>query len=349
MKRYKAFFTWELALIIMLVLEMIGFGAVNPAFLNLENLLYSTSDFSHIILAALPLTLVMITGGIDISAASTMGLASISLGLFWKVGGLDVFIALPLALLVGILAGVINGLIVANTDINPLVITLGTLFLYSGIATGLGGSLVESSYEGISGLPRTFTNLSHGQVGWIPYSFIFILLFSFLLYVLLQKTRFGRSLYLIGVNIEAARFSGLPVKLILIIAYALCGLGAALAGVMLTSYFTSARADLGSEALLTIITVVVLGGTSNYGGTGTILGTFLASLVVGFLRQGLLALGVTSDVSQVVIGSLLVIVVSAKALVMIIHQYRLNKQALKLKEMIKGGDTGKNASVSSVL
>ena len=323
---------WEFALVIMLVVEVLAIGAVNPAFLNLENLLYSTSDFAHVTLAALPLTLVMITAGIDISLASTMGLTSIVTGLLWKVGGLDIFTATLIGLFVGALAGSINGIIIAFTDIQPLVITLGTLFLYAGIATGLSRSMVASSYEGISKLPKNFTNLTHGQIGWVPYPLIFVILFALVLYVILHHTRFGRSLYLVGVNPEAARFSGIPVKKIIIGAYTLSGLGGALSGIMLTSYFTSARADLGSESLLSIITVVVLGGTSNFGGTGTILGTFLASLFVGILRQGLLALGVTTDVSQVVIGVLLISVVAAKLGTAAYNNYRLNRRALRLRE-----------------
>lgn len=332
MKSLRFVRSWESALVALLIFEIMAIGIANPAFLNLENMLYSTSDFAHVILAALPLTLVMITGGIDISMASVMGLTSIVLGLLWKVVGMDIFTAMAIALAVGTLAGAINGFLVANTDIQPLVITLGTLFLYAGIATGVSASLVASSYEGISGLPESFTDLTHNSVGLVPYPLIFVILFSIFLYIVLHHTRFGRSLYLIGVNPRAARFSGIPVKRVLIGAYALCGLGAALGGVMLTSYFTSARADLGSEALLLIITVVVLGGTSNFGGSGTIVGTLLASLVVGVLRQGLLALGVTTDVSQVVIGALLIGIVAVKLGVAAANQYRLNRRALRLRE-----------------
>ena len=153
MKSLKFARSWESALVALLVFEILAIGIANPAFLNIENLLYSTSDFAHVILAALPLTLVMITGGIDISMASVMGLTSIVLGLLWKVVGMDIFTAMAIALAVGTLAGAINGFLVANTDIQPLVITLGTLFLYAGIATGASASLVASSYEGISGLP----------------------------------------------------------------------------------------------------------------------------------------------------------------------------------------------------
>lgn len=346
MKLKKVLLSWEMALAVILVSEILIIGIFNPAFLNIENLLYSTNDFAHIIFAALPLTLVMITSGIDISLASTMGLSSIVLGLLWKVAGLDIFAAASLALLVGLLVGSLNGLIAANTDINPLVITLGTLFLYSGIAYGLSRSMVASSYEGISGLPSSFTSLTHGSIGLVPYPLIFVIFFAAVLGLLLHKTRFGRSLYLIGVNPEAAGFSGIPVKRILIGAYALSGLGGAFGGVMLTSYFTSARADLGREALLSIITVVVLGGTSNLGGVGTIIGTLLASLVVGFLRQGLLALGVTSDVSQVVIGALLITVVAAKILSARLSQARMNRKVLQQRgvQSTKGGKSSANSS-----
>ena len=329
--------TWESSLVFLLAGVILVFGTINDSFLNLDNLLYSSSDFAHIMLAALPLTLVIITGGIDISIASVMGLSAVVLGVTWQAGA-NVFVAMGIALLVGVVAGAINGLLVANTDINPLVITLGTLFLYSGIATGIAGSLGASGYEGISGLPHSFTQLAHGSVGPVPYPLIIIFGLVVLYSVLLHATRFGRSLYLIGVNVEAARFSGIPVKRVIVTAYMLSGFGSALAGTMLTAYFTSARSDLGSEALLPTITAVVLGGTDILGGSGTIVGTFLATLVLGYLKQGLLAVGVTSDVSQVVIGSLLIVVVAVKLLAADFNRKRLNRRALQAREEMRGGD-----------
>jgi AI-2 transport system permease protein len=332
--------TWEFGLAVLLVLEILVLGAINPTFLNLENLLYSTSDFTHILLAALPLTLIIISAGIDISGVSIMGLSSITLGLIW-VAGVNVFVALLIALIIGVLAGMFNGAFVASTDVNPLVITLGSLFMFAGIAMGLPGLLdalgfnaygaagfAAYMYEGISGLPHSFNQIAHGGIGWIPYPLIIVLIFAIFLGILLHRTRFGRYLYLIGVNEKAARYSNVPVKSTLISVYALSGLGAALAGVVLTSYFTSARSDLGKEALLTIITVVVLGGADINGGKGSILGTLLAGFLIGFLRQGLLAIGVTSDVVPVVIGALLIIVVVLKLLLASHNQRRLNQQAL---------------------
>lgn len=336
MKTLSKFITWESALVVLLVLEVFVFGSINPPFLKLENRLYSVSDFAHIILACLPLTLVIITGGIDISIASMMGLSSIILGVTWA-SGVDVFLAMGIALLVGALAGMFNGLLVANTDINPLVITLGTLFLFSGSATAIAGSLGASGYEGISGMPREFTRIALGSIGPIPYPLILVLVLAGVYSLLLHATPFGRSLYLIGVNREAAEFSGIPVKRILVAAYALSGLGAAMAGVMLTAYFTSARSDLGAESLLPAITAVVLGGTSILGGSGTVIGTLIAAITLGYLKQGLLALGVTSDVSQVVIGGVLVAVIALKMIITQLNQVRLNRRALRLREAQKGG------------
>ncbi|WP_457636792.1 ABC transporter permease [Oceanithermus sp.] len=344
MKWTRIFRTWEFALAVLLVLEIVVLGIINPVFFNLENLLYSTLDFSHILFAALPLTLVIITAGIDISGVSIMGLASITLGLAW-VAGINIFVAAGIALLVGIFAGLFNGFFVAKTDVNPLVITLGTLFMFAGFAQGMpalldllgfkaygSAGLAAYQYEGITGLPDAFINLTGGTIGIVPYPFILVLLFAAVLALLLHKTRFGRYLYLIGVNPKAAEYSGVPVQKTLIWAYVLSGFGAALAGVFLTSYFTSARADLGGDALLPIITAVVLGGADILGGSGTILGTLLAGMLLGFLRQGLLAIGVTNDLIQVVMGALLISAMAVKQLVNVYGEYRLNRKALSQKE-----------------
>jgi len=141
----------------------------------------------------------------------------------------------------------------------------------------------------------------------------------------MSRTRFGRFLKLIGVNPDAARYTGVPVKRTLITVYALNGLAAAVAVLVLTAYFTSARSDLGAEALLNIITAVVLGGSSIYGGEGSVLGTFLAGLVLGYLRQGLLALGITSDVVPVIVGALLIGTVAARIGMSAINRKRANR------------------------
>ncbi len=334
--------TWEFALVVALVVEILILGAINPNFLSINNLLFSTSDFTHVIFAALGLTLVVITGGIDISGVSIMGLASITLGLTWVASG-DINLAVAVALLVGCLAGAFNGAFVAFTDISPLVITLGSMFMFAGIATGMPGILAylgfhaygaggfaAYQYEGITGLPPEFGNVALGSVGPVPHPLIAVLAIAAILSVVLHRTAFGRYLYLIGVNPGAARYSGVPVKSVLIGVYMISGVCAAVAGVMLTSYFTSARSDLGSEALLPVITAVVLGGASILGGSGTVVGTLLAGLVLGFLREGLLALGVISSVVPVVVGGLLIAIVAAKLMTADLSLKRRNQRAYRI-------------------
>ncbi|PIE07235.1 MAG: autoinducer 2 import system permease LsrD [Rhodobacterales bacterium] len=337
--------TWEFMLAIVLVVELVVLGLINPAFLNIENLLFSTSDFVHVIIAAVGLTLVIMTGGMDISGVSIMGLASIVLGLMY-VAGVPIGLAVAVALAVGLGAGAFNGSVIAHTDINPLVVTLAMLFLYSGIATGLptlldtlgftsggSGGFEAYQYEGIGGLPKSFTWIGSGGIGWVPMPFIITVVIAIVASYLMTRTRFGRFLTLIGVSEDVARFTGVPVRRTLVTVYALNGFTAAVAGLVLTAYFTSARSDLGAEALLNIITAVVLGGSSIYGGQGSVLGTFLAGLVLGFLRQGLLALGITSDVVPVIVGILLIGSVALKIGMGVLNTRRANRAAYETERM----------------
>jgi AI-2 transport system permease protein len=337
--------SWEFMLAVALVAELVVLGLINPAFLNIENLLYSTNDFVHVIIAAVGLTLVIMTGGIDISGVSIMGLASIVLGLAF-VAGVPIGLAVLLALSVGVLAGAFNGTVIAQTDVNPLVITLAMLFFYAGVATGLpilldmmgftvaGKSGFEAyQYEGITGLPKSFTWIGTGGIGWVPMPLIITVVIAASAAFLMHRSRFGRFLYLIGVSMDVARYTGVPVKRTLVTVYALNGLAAAIAGLVLTAYFTNARSDLGAEALLNIITAVVLGGSSIYGGQGSVLGTFLAGLVLGYLRQGLLALGITSDVVPVIVGIVLIGTVALKIGLAAFNTRRANRAAYEVERM----------------
>jgi AI-2 transport system permease protein len=324
-----SFKRWEYFILLALFLEIAVFGLINSSFFNFSNLLYTTSDFAHTLLVAVPLTLVVITGGIDISIASMMGLTSIVTGFSWEMG-LPIGVAILAGFLAGLLAGLFNGLLVSSTDIPAIVITLGTMFLYSGLATGIAGSLGASGYNGIGGFPEGFISLAYGGIGAVPNSLIIVLLFSLVLSLFLKKTRIGRSLYLIGDNMEAARYSGIKIRKTLLITYSLTGIGAAIAGVLLTSYFTSARSDLGSEALLPALTAVVLGGTDIQGGKGSVAGTLIAGIFLGVLKQGLMSMGVTNDVSQVVTGFILIATVVGKVGYSFFKQQRLNRRALRI-------------------
>ncbi|MFD1357883.1 ABC transporter permease [Fictibacillus halophilus] len=318
----KLFLVWETFLTFFLLFIVLIFGLITPGFLDVNNLLYSMNDFAYIALAAIPMTFVIITGGIDVSVGSIMGLSSITLGVLW-MNGINIWIALIITLLISIAAGFINGFIVANTTVQPLVVTLGGMFLFSGIALVLSGGSSASGYEGISGFPSSFVELANGQLLGIPNS-IWILLASILLFgAVLHLTRYGRNVYLVGINIKAARFSGISTKWTLLSTYMLSGLGGGISGIILTSYFSSARSDLGADAVLPIITAVVLGGTSIYGGKGSIIGTAIASLIIGIMQYGLQMASMTSQQTSVVIGLMLIFSVLLR-----------NTRWQRLKEMI---------------
>ncbi|PLW75334.1 ABC transporter permease subunit [Cohaesibacter celericrescens] len=313
MTKLSFFKRWETVLALLLVGEILFFGALNPAFLLPSTLLYSTSDFIHIGIVALALTLVIITGGIDLSIGAVMGLSAITLGLLW-VAGMNIWLACFCALGVGGLTGVINSVAIQVAQVNPLVITLGSSFLFSGAALVLSGLSGASGYEGISGFDDSFVELANLDVLGLPFPMVIFLVCTVVFMLLLHRTRFGRYIYLIGQNPRAARYAGMPQFRTLTIAYALTGVMAALSGLVLASYFGSARSDFGAAALMPAITAVVLGGTSIYGGSGTILGTALAVLVVGYFQTGLQIVGVSSHVSNALSGALLVVVVALRSL-----------------------------------
>ncbi len=337
--------SWEFMLALVLVVELAVLGMINPAFLNVENLLFSTSDFAHVIIASVGLTLIIMTGGIDISGVSIMGLASIVLGLSF-VAGVPIGFAVLIALGTGVLAGTLNGVVVANTDVNPLIVTLATLFLFSGVATGLptlldmlgfqaygAGGFEAYQYEGITGLPASFTWVGNGRIGWVPMPLVVALVLAAISAWLMLRTRFGRYLKLIGISSAVAHYTGIPTRLTLVSVYAINGFAVAVAGLVLTAYLGSARSDLGSEALLAIITAVVLGGSSIYGGQSSVLGTLLASLTLGFMRQGLLALGITSDVVPIIIGALLIGSVALRIGLAKLNTHRANRAAFAVERL----------------
>ncbi|PGH95617.1 autoinducer 2 import system permease LsrD [Bacillus anthracis] len=302
----KYVYRWEGVLIVLLLVEFILFSLINSDFLNISNLLFSTNDFLFIAIAAIPMTFVIVTGGIDVSIGSIMGLTSILIGVLW-MNGIPILFAVIIALIISCLAGALNGLIIKMTDVEPLVVTLGTMFLYGGIALVISGGAGASGYEGISGLPDAFVQLANGSFIGIPNLLWLLIVLTVLCTVLFHRTIYGRHVKLTGANENTAKYTGIKTKKVVIIAYILSGLGGGLGGAFLTAYFGSARADMGSETILPIITAVVLGGTLITGGKGSIIGTVLASIFIGLMQYGLQMTGLTNEQSNVVIGIILIL------------------------------------------
>jgi AI-2 transport system permease protein len=328
MSNLKKYLLWPSILILLIVIEFGIFGTLSSRFLNTSNLLYSIGDFLYIAIAALPMTLIIASGGIDISIGAVMGLGSILTGLVWvKTGNIE--LAVLAGLSGGALSGFINGFLILVTQVNPLVITLGSSFLFSGLALTLSGLAGSTGFEGIGGFPDSFVNIANGEFLGLPNPVLILLALIVLFYLTLHHTKFGRYLFLIGMNPDGARYSGIATAKVIVITYVISGIVAAFAGIMLASYFTSARSDLGADAPLTVITCTVLGGASIYGGTGSIIGTALASLLIGYLKYGLQMIKITSHQTNVFLGIVLIVSISGRYFWEQISTRHKNKMALK--------------------
>ena len=311
----KIVVNWETFLLALLILEFVVFGAKNAKFLMPRVLLASVNDFIAICFIALFVTFVMITGGIDIQAASIVGLTSIIIGVGWQDGGMNIWTAAAVAIIAAIVCGALSGFFIAYCGVQAMVVTLGGSFLYAGFALLVSNFSATEAYQGISGFPDDFKIISKFKLfGVIPSQLIAFLILIIIAYFLLHKSKYGRSIFLVGINQEAAEYSGINTRLVIMSTYILSAISAALAGIMLTSYLGTAKSDLGSNLTLNIITAVVLGGTLSTGGKGSVIGTALASLVIGILRFGLpLCFKVNTQYLDIPVGILLLVVVIGRA------------------------------------
>ncbi len=293
---------WE-TLLVFAVLGLIVLGsALSPFFLTPGNFSNLIAALMEVAIMALAMTLIIVAGEIDLSVESMAGLASAILGFLWAAG-VPLSLGIPVVLLVGALGGLLNGLFVARVGLPSLVVTLGTLALFRGLA------LIVLGPRGISDFPAAFTELGFGRVPGtpIPWPFVIFALLAVLLGLVLHRTWIGRQIYAIGKNTGAARFSGVRVARLKIGLFVLSGLIAALAGIILTSRLSSARADAGAGMTLTVVTVVLLGGVNIFGGRGTIPGVVLAVIAVAVMQNALRLASVTVEVQSIALGSLLIL------------------------------------------
>lgn len=260
-------------------------------------------------LLAIALTPILITGGIDLSVGSTIGLVAVTFGMTWQSLHLSIPAALVLALLVGCLCGVLNALLIAYLNLPALIITLGTYSLYRGIAEGITHASVS-----ITGYPASFLLLGQGYLWSIPIQVFLFLLLIALYAVLLHWSKIGRALYAIGLNTEGARYAGLPVRRYLALVYFLSGIVCGTAAIVYVSHLGLAKSDLGTGFELQAITAIVIGGTSVFGGRGNLFGSILGLLFLCVLQNGLHLLAIPSEATGVLTGLLLLLVVSSDLL-----------------------------------
>lgn len=297
--------------VLLLILLLVGYflSQQSGAFLTPRNLLNQGRLMSEVGLVALPMTFIIITGGIDLSVGSILGLCAILLGVLWQGLGLPLGLVIGLVLLVGVLAGAFNALFIVRVGVPPLIMTLATLALYRGLAQGI------SQARSVTGYPEWFFWFGQGSLFGLPVQLLFFIVMAIVSAIVLSTTTLGRTLYAIGNNPVGARFSGLPVGRNLYIIYAFSGLMAALAAVVFVSRVTTTRSDMGTGLELDAIAAVVLGGTSIFGGKGSILGTVIGLVLIQLLKNGLALMGVTSDATIIVIGSALILAILLNNLV----------------------------------
>lgn len=311
----KASTSWEMVLLTIFILEFAIFSFASSKF-TIARMLLSINDIISICFISLFVTFVMITGGIDIQAGSIVGLTSIVIGVTWQDMGLNIWLSVLLSIIVAAICGAISGFFVAYCKVQPMVVTLGGSFLYSGVALLISNLSATESYKGISGFPEQFTRIAkYRAFGVIPFQLILFAILIAICYILLHKSKYGRRVFLVGVNQQAAEASGINSRLVIMSTYMLSGIGASIAGIVLTAYLGTAKSDIGISFTLPIITAVVLGGTLSTGGKGSIIGTALAAIVIGVLKFGLpLCYKVSTQYLDIPVGLLLLVVVIGRSL-----------------------------------
>ncbi|WP_119304087.1 ABC transporter permease [Dongia deserti] len=290
----------ESILAILLVLALIVLSLQSDRFFTVDNLLNQGRLMAEVGLIALAMTFVIVSAGIDLSVGSILGLVAILLGVFWQNVGLPLPLAMMLGVFVGGLAGLFNGFIITRFRVPPLIATLATLALYRGLAEGI------SQARSVRGYPEWFFVLGQGEVLGVPTQLWIFLACAVIAAIVLGISTFGRATYASGANAVAARFSGIPVDRTILLIYTASGLISGLAAIIFVSRVSTTRSDMGTGLELDVITAVVLGGTSIFGGRGTIIGTMLGLALMQALKNGLALAGVKGDGTIVVIGLILI-------------------------------------------
>ena len=307
----------RLAPLFFLITLVIVFGTLKPRFMSQLNLLNVLRQVSITGLIAVGMTYVILTSGIDLSVGSLLALAGVVAAAVAKGGtgswlrsttgeqGYGVTLAALAAIGVGLTGGLIQGTAITRLGVPPFVVTLGGMSAYR------GATLLFSGGGPISGFSKDYRYWGQGKIlEDIPIPALIFLGFALLAHIVLRYTRYGRHIYAVGANPEAARLSGLNVKLIILSVYVIIGFFCGLAGFVLSSRLNSAEAVAGTGYELTVIASVVIGGTSLFGGEGGIPGTIIGALLIGVLTNGLVLMNVSSYIQQIIIGGIIVLAVA---------------------------------------
>jgi len=296
----------EFGIAIALLVEIALFSSLSPYFFTADNILNVTLQTSIIAIIAVGMTFVILTAGIDLSVGAMVAFSGVIATSMLKLD-LPFALSFPLALLaglaIGILSGSIAGLFVTRFNITPFIVTLSLMTIWR------GASYMYTDGRPIWGLPDEFSFLGSGRMAGVPVPTIIMITVYIFAFVLLKHTKFGRYVYAVGGNKEAARLAGINVNRTLLSVYIISGVLASISGVLLASRMNSGQPNAGLMYELDVIAAVVVGGTSLFGGRGTIVGTFLGAMLIGVLRNGLNLLNVGSYVQMVILGVVILLAV----------------------------------------
>ncbi|MFK3690260.1 ABC transporter permease [Agrobacterium tumefaciens] len=296
--------SWEVLLLGVAILIFIANSLASPYFLNAWNLSDATFNFTEKAIIAFAMALLIIAGEIDLSVAAIIALASTAMGAAVQMGvGTPGLVAIGIG--TGLFCGAFNGFLVAGLKLPSIVVTIGTMSLFRGISYMVLGDQAYGKY------PADFGYFGQGYVFWvISFEFVLFIVMAVVFAILLHATNFGRQVYVIGTNPFAARFSGIPVERVKFILFLLTGLMSGIAAVCLTSRLGSTRPSIAQGWELEVVTMVVLGGVSILGGSGTIAGVVIAAFVMGLVTFGLGLLNVPGIVMSIFVGLLLIITIA---------------------------------------
>jgi rhamnose transport system permease protein len=288
--------------------EIAVFSLIGTNFFSAANAFEIVRLSVEIGLLALAMTPVIVSGGIDLSVGSLMGLSAVLFGMLWRDAGLPIPVAAVGTLLLGGCAGAINGLLVTRMRLPPLIVTLGTFSLFRGLAEGL-----TRGVDNFTGFSERFLFLGQGDLwGGAPAQLPLFIVVAGLFWALLHRTTIGRAWIAIGLSPEGARYAGIPVERRLVLVYVLSGAVASLAALVYVAHLGQAKADAGLGYELLAITAVVLGGTSIFGGSGTIVGTLLGLVAISVLQNGLRLAALPAELAGILIGGVLLGTISVQ-------------------------------------
>jgi len=282
-----------------MIVIVILLGLARPEFLTMNNFINVLRQSSLIFLLASGLTVVVLSEGIDLSVGQVLALSACIMG--WLLKSESMAVAILAGLVIGAACGLANGVLIAYLGLPAFVVTYGMMWITQGFA------LLFMKAEIIYGFPKAFRFFGATNLMGIPVPVIFMFILGGILYLMLNYTNFGRYVYNVGANYEAARFSGVPIRKIQIMAYTLCGFLAAFAGIFYISRINAVEAGIGDPLLLPCLAAITIGGTSLYGGEGGVGGTILGAIIMSLIINGMNLLSIDSYWHQFVIGAIVII------------------------------------------